>query len=44
MDRNDIAWTGYIPAITTPFTREETWIGPRWRSNSSGTCRSACMA
>ena len=22
MDRNDIAWTGYIPAITTPFTRE----------------------
>lgn len=22
MNRNDINWTGYIPAITTPFTRD----------------------
>lgn len=22
MDRNSVTWTGYIPAITTPFTRE----------------------
>lgn len=22
MDRNTVSWTGYIPAITTPFTRE----------------------
>lgn len=22
MDRRDVEWTGYIPAITTPFTRE----------------------
>ena len=22
MDRNTVTWRGYIPAITTPFTRE----------------------